>query len=123
MRLQGLVAQIPQVEFGNRLVSVAKHDPVQGPIAPRQAPNDDKVYARAPWTLNDSVFKDWNVDREDVCARGFKEDWRMCKIRKFVKDDEQKALIKAYIKPKYMTMKSIFKRYVTGATRDVMERR
>ena len=115
--LQGLVAQLPQVEFGNRLVSVAKHDPVHGPIPPRVAPNDDKVYARDPWTLQDSVFKDWNADLENICARGFEEDWRLCKIRKFVKDDEQQALIKAYIKPKYKAMKAIFKRYVACPTR------
>ena len=131
--LESLVEQIPQAEFGNRLVGVAVHATILHPIPPRVGPYEDSVglpallshlllptaartppqgYVRKAWTFEDSVFSEWNVNEEEVTAMGFEEDWRLSKIRKIIKDDVQKQDLKEYIRPFYKTVKAIFKRCV-----------
>lgn len=136
-----LVAQIPQVELGNRLVGVAKHAPVEGNILPRKKPHANKVggiclrasrleqstvpltlcclplpgfaqvYSRKVWKKETSLFAEWNADVKHVAVESFEVDFKQSKLPNLIKDDEEELAIRKYIRPLYQTVTAIFKRY------------
>lgn len=43
------------------------------------------------WDFNNSVFKDYKPDNEEILNRCFEADWKLTKLPKLVKDEDQLA--------------------------------
>ena len=64
-----------------------------------------------PWDFFKSVFKEYKPDTDRLLGDCFETDWAQTKTEKFLRDEEQVKLIKAYIKKQYKYVREAYKWY------------
>jgi hypothetical protein len=60
-----------------------------------------KEKIKTPWDFFKSVFKDYKPDNPELLDACFEYDWSCTKIEKIVKDPDDQAEVKAFLKSKY----------------------
>lgn len=63
-----------------------------------------------PWSFENSIFRSYKRDEEELLNKCFEFDWECCKLNKVVREDEMKD-IKSFFKKKYRYLKNVYKYY------------
>jgi len=72
-------------------------------VIPRPPPKKIRGLRRekTPWDIKKSVFKDYVADHEAFLTKCFEFDWSNSKIHKIIKDNQEKELVKQYLRSIY----------------------
>ena len=72
-------------------------------MIPRPPPKKIRGLRRekTPWDIKKSVFKDYVADHEALLTKCFEFDWSNSKIHKIIKDNQEKELVKQYLRSIY----------------------
>ena len=83
---------------------------------PRPALRDlgNRSKARTPWDFRLSVFSAYKADNSKLLADCFETDWNRTKVDKIVKNEEDRAELKAYCKSIYQHFREVYK-FIAGS--------
>jgi hypothetical protein len=78
---------------------------------PRPPPRElgGRTKLRTPWKYSLSVFKDYKSDTIKLLDQAFEQDWENSKIPRFVKDDNERMLLKKLLHQKYPKFRESYK--------------
>jgi hypothetical protein len=64
---------------------------------------------KTPWKFSLSVFKDYKLDNIKHLESCFEQDWENSKIPRYVKDEEERDLLKQFLKANYSNFRESYK--------------
>lgn len=62
-----------------------------------------------PWSFDKSLFKDYQLDTDELLKKCFEEDWSKCRIPRIVKNAEDLQNVKEYLHSQYKYYKACYK--------------
>ena len=63
----------------------------------------------SPWSLAKSFFGKYKADNDMILNKCFEFDWQCSSLNRMVKDPDNNARIKAYVRPKYKLIREAYK--------------
>jgi len=64
-----------------------------------------------PWTLEQSSFRFYDKDSEEILDKCFEHDWSLSRVNKLIKSEEELPIVKRVFKQNYTKIKEIYKLY------------
>jgi len=77
-------------------------------VYPRRAFNEDLAPPIGTWSFEDSSFRSFARDTEELSTECFDNDWYLSKVSHFIKDPKQQERVMNCIRPKYQQIMAIY---------------
>jgi len=68
-----------------------------------------KADNQKPWSVKDSVFRDYKKEDEELWEKCFKFDWNSSRIPRFIKDERELQIIHDHLRSLYRAIKDTYK--------------